>query len=1239
MPVAGVGYMMHYKEFKELLQLWLLHPNDENIAEIASKVLNGSFWDFHLHADGSLKKVVRVTNGAKWLNALFRRSLLREARNIQAALRNFIEVVQGLEESRNAIKERIGKNHQHALETDLKQVCSMQDKIGAVLWQMEQYAALNYKAFYKILHKYDRHLHINALQGYMPIIDRMLSFKVRLEMPMFDEIYEEVDVLVITEDDEEIVAPMTSPLSSYEVMASKMNDDENDEDSDDDQPQGPVQQKICQVVRAWLPQLIPPIIQTVAEKYGRKQFQDDVICSIVISLAGIPKAMSYAGLAGVPVTAGIATLYMPCLVYALLGSSRQIAISPQSVTCLLLAQLVDDSLGSSPANDAEERMALTMMFTMSSGFVMAACGLLNLSMLFNFISRPVLSGFISASALIAAFSTVKSLLGIHVKKSPVLHTLIGRIFEALPDIHLPTACISFIGVIMLVSLPLGKKATLRNLEHMQRCRPCTKLLWFVLQVPLVIYIMILAIFLGGYLCKFNAFVEESTQHVVTGVGATSIAPFYEQIGQRFTCEHQSDNVEVTYKAEGSGAGLREIMRNDTLTFDFAASDVLPPQEELSAYNVSAFPVAAAFICPMVNIPMIENLEQITLVLDMSTVASIFFGEITSWTDERIRSLNPNLPWDAVFANIPITVITRSDPSGTTAVFAEALSNNFPMSDGNSSGLNVNWKAPVQKQVVGNEGVIQAILSTPWSIGYTSWSNESKAEISCAGFPIEGGIVTTKLAWKQRVGSFHTSYHQFLWPIKLVNYMLVPSLDNAHRISTNDPREDVCAARRWLHQYLEFTQKSESIAKLYMFELMEFMDGISGILCSNDRHLSSQQLSENDYFECEKEEAKCSDIKMVGYFPRSFLNFEFHNPKTELSFGTIFTNSLFISAVAVLEHVANAKLYSERNGYHVSISKDLVAVGMSNVFGSCFGSFIVAGGFSRSALNAKAASQVSGLLSVFVSVLVVFTMAPLLSMLPDCVLNIILFVSVIKVIDYKLVLHLVRLRQRGLGDLLSLGFAFACTCFLGVVTGMIVSMGFSLIIFVLNSAYPQILLLQRTPGATTYEAQSAQQSSTDICGFQVQLPRLDFSSSKPESDDPTYITILRCEAPLWYANVGRLCDRVLDELLSGTQGIVFDMSNVSWVDVTACSELKTMLARVDDVRVHAVFANTNTEVEYMIKTTCDVQDSRFFRSLYKAEMAAELWGQEGDIKTAIGEGLQEVEAPKSKFSKRMPTMAW
>lgn len=587
----------------------------------------------------------------------------------------------------------------------------------------------------------------------------------------------------------------------------------------------------------------------------------------------------------------------------------------------------------------------------------------------------------------------------------------------------------------------------------------------------------------------------------------------------------------------------------------------------------------------------------------------------------VLSVSTNLKWDSVDSSIPITVVGRADASGTTKVFSQAVADVHAKCTGCTTvaiepGLSVNWPAPLRREAKGNEGVLETVSSTKWSIGYATWANKGSAGLACAGLHIDDTIVTIALAsTRRRRGGVHG--HHVAWLMLFKNYVIIPR--STSTVSANQPRESTCTARRWLHAYMESLYSHTDLATSKLLNLSS--PDISDVRCPGDRRLggTSSSSADPDAFACPKHYSKCNDIKMVGHFPSSFPSFKIPNPQTHVEFGTIVANTILLSCVALLEHVANAKLYSERNGYQISISMDLIAVGLANIFGSAFGSFIVAGGFSRSALNARAATQMSGFFSVFVSLIVVFAMAPLLSMLPDVVLNVVLFAAVISVVDWKTVVELLRLRDRGLKDILALSVAFIATAFAGVVVGMMMAIGFSLVVFVFNSTYPQITHLRREAGSMYYEPVLDKQEGFRLLGFSIPLTKQArrvsmFGATTPAAfgSSDSMVKIFRFEAPLWFANVNRLSDKISVEIHLGITGLVLDMSTVTWVDVTACTQLKKLLARIMDAKIHLVFVHTGVEVKHMIQVTCQIEESRFFQSTYQAEMAAEMWGEEESI---------------------------
>jgi SulP family sulfate permease len=214
------------------------------------------------------------------------------------------------------------------------------------------------------------------------------------------------------------------------------------------------------------------------------------------------------------------------------------------------------------------------------------------------------------------------------------------------------------------------------------------------------------------------------------------------------------------------------------------------------------------------------------------------------------------------------------------------------------------------------------------------------------------------------------------------------------------------------------------------------------------------------------------------------------------------------------------------------------------------------------------------------------------LLPQVVLNAILFVAVITLVDVNIVLQLVRLRRQGLQDLLALIIAFAGTCFFGVVQGMIFAIAFSLVMFIFNSTYPQIVELQRIPGSMHYEAVRA-----DSTGGGVTCGSLGCHTSSRASG----ILVLRFESPMWFANITRLSDSIMGKMKAGNiTGVVLDMSGAPSVDPTAGMALKKLLASAEARGVVVAFAAAQRDAKDMIQQVCGLNDSRFYETLFEAE---------------------------------------
>jgi len=190
---------------------------------------------------------------------------------------------------------------------------------------------------------------------------------------------------------------------------------------------------------------------------------------------------------------------------------------------------------------------------------------------------------------------------------------------------------------------------------------------------------------------------------INGSGSTFAAPIYQQWGSTL----KNQGLIVNYAPTGSGTGVAQLQSG---TVDFAGSDPSMTNSQITAAKgpVFHFPVAFGAITISYHLPGVES----GLHLDGATIADIFLGKIKNWNDPAIAKLNPgkHLP------NQAITVVHRSDSSGTTAEFTEFLDDYSPAWKSQvGSGKEV--KFPVGTGGKGNSGVAAAVKQTVGAIGY------------------------------------------------------------------------------------------------------------------------------------------------------------------------------------------------------------------------------------------------------------------------------------------------------------------------------------------------------------------------------------------------------------------------------------------------------------------------------------------------------------------------------------------
>jgi SulP family sulfate permease len=195
----------------------------------------------------------------------------------------------------------------------------------------------------------------------------------------------------------------------------------------------------------WLPTL--PILDW-GRRYDRATLVSDGVAALIVTIMLIPQSLAYALLAGLPPEVGLYASVAPLLLYALLGTSSALAVGPVAVASLMTATAIG-TLGAVYAvgTPAYWQAAITLAFI--SGLMLLSMGLLRLGFLANFLSHSVISGFISASALIIAASQMKTLMGVSASGHDLLELLTALIAQA-PRTHLLTLAIG-VGAIVWLS--------------------------------------------------------------------------------------------------------------------------------------------------------------------------------------------------------------------------------------------------------------------------------------------------------------------------------------------------------------------------------------------------------------------------------------------------------------------------------------------------------------------------------------------------------------------------------------------------------------------------------------------------------------------------------------------------------------------------------------------------------------------------------------------------------------------
>jgi len=195
-----------------------------------------------------------------------------------------------------------------------------------------------------------------------------------------------------------------------------------------------------------------------AKTYNSGILTDDLLAALIVTIMLIPQSLAYALLAGLPPEMGLYASILPLFAYAVFGTSSALAVGPVAVVSLMTAAAIG-KLGLS--NPAEIAMAAGILAALS-GVMLVLMGVLRLGFLANFLSHPVVSGFITASGLVIAVSQLKHILGISASGHN-LPELIGAMLAQLAAVNVPTLVIGVLAIGFLFWVRRGLQPLLQRL--------------------------------------------------------------------------------------------------------------------------------------------------------------------------------------------------------------------------------------------------------------------------------------------------------------------------------------------------------------------------------------------------------------------------------------------------------------------------------------------------------------------------------------------------------------------------------------------------------------------------------------------------------------------------------------------------------------------------------------------------------------------------------------------------------
>ncbi len=185
------------------------------------------------------------------------------------------------------------------------------------------------------------------------------------------------------------------------------------------------------------------------KSYNKEYFRADLVAGITVALVLVPQSMAYAQLAGLPIYFGLYASFLPPMIAALFGSSRQLSTGPVAVVSLMVAT----ALAPLASPGSSDYIAYAILLAFMVGLFQFCLGLFRFGLIVNLISHPVVNGFTNAAALIIALSQLSKIFGVNVESSGHFHHVVYETIKAaLHGTHLPTLFMAIAAFAIMLSL-------------------------------------------------------------------------------------------------------------------------------------------------------------------------------------------------------------------------------------------------------------------------------------------------------------------------------------------------------------------------------------------------------------------------------------------------------------------------------------------------------------------------------------------------------------------------------------------------------------------------------------------------------------------------------------------------------------------------------------------------------------------------------------------------------------------